>query len=119
MTADFGNFPHQPVRDRSKPADKTAPINWVELKTSALIRDQRDDVRFERKLLKFWAQSFLLGVPQIVVGFRDEQGILRAFQDIATLQIPAIVNSRKQTWDGNVCTSFAAEFLACKWVVTP
>ncbi|CAE6413155.1 unnamed protein product [Rhizoctonia solani] len=39
------------------------PNTYVELKTSMVIRNAQDEERFERKLLKFWAQSFLLGVP--------------------------------------------------------
>ncbi|CAE6408910.1 unnamed protein product [Rhizoctonia solani] len=39
------------------------PNAYVELKTSMVIRNAQDEERFERKLLKFWAQSFLLGVP--------------------------------------------------------
>src|SRR5271155_3417379 len=59
-----------------KPEDTSRPINWVELKTSAEIFNERDQIKFERKLLKFWAQSFLLGVPKIIVGFRSHDGIL-------------------------------------------
>ncbi|TFY74424.1 hypothetical protein EWM64_g9588, partial [Hericium alpestre] len=35
----------------------------VELKTSMNIRGAQDEARFEKKLLKFYFQSFLLGVP--------------------------------------------------------
>lgn len=43
---------------------------FVELKTSREL-DARTVDRYERdKLLKFWIQSFLAGVQQIVVGFR-------------------------------------------------
>ncbi|GAB1197320.1 decapping endonuclease targeting mRNA [Aspergillus pseudonomiae] len=49
-----------------KPARKEDGIHWVELKTSAEIRNDRDMLKYERKLLKFWAQSFLLGVPKII-----------------------------------------------------
>ncbi|KAG7089344.1 hypothetical protein E1B28_011034 [Marasmius oreades] len=39
--------------------------NFVELKTSMTIRkwNQGDELRFDKKLLKFYFQSFLLGVP--------------------------------------------------------
>ena len=35
----------------------------VELKTSMAIRGPQDEQKFEKKLLKFYLQSFLLGVP--------------------------------------------------------
>jgi hypothetical protein len=41
-----------------------------------VIATERDRTSFERyKLLKFWSQSFLAGVPRVVVGFRDDEGI--------------------------------------------
>ncbi|KAL4877661.1 RAI1 like PD-XK nuclease-domain-containing protein [Aspergillus karnatakaensis] len=96
----------------SKPERREEPINWVELKTSAEIRDERDILKFERKLLKFWAQSFLLGVPKIVVGFRGQDGIVRRLEELETGNIPGNVKkSGRGTWDGNICINFAAAFL--------
>ncbi|KAI9369789.1 RAI1 like PD-XK nuclease-domain-containing protein [Aspergillus egyptiacus] len=95
-----------------KPDRKEDPINWVELKTSAEIRNDRDMVKFERKLLKFWAQSFLLGVPKIVVGFRDQDGIVRRLEELETANIPsAVKKTGRASWDGNICINFAAAFL--------
>ncbi|KAH8821548.1 protein RAI1 [Xylogone sp. PMI_703] len=94
-----------------KPSDDTH-INWIELKTSAEIRDDRDMITFERKLMKFWIQSFLLGVPKIIVGFRSQNGILQRIEEMETATIPSTVKKRgKGTWDGNMCINFAASFL--------
>jgi RAT1-interacting protein len=72
-------------------------------------------LKYERKLLKFWAQSFLLGVPRIVVGFRDQEGIVRRLEEVETAKIPSTVKkSGRGTWDGNICINFAAAFLECK-----
>ena len=30
----------------------------------------------ERKLLKYWIQSYVAGVPTVVVGYRSEDGVL-------------------------------------------
>jgi len=38
--------------------------------------------------MKFWAQSFLVGVPRIVVGFRDDEGIVNSLQTFKTTDIP-------------------------------
>ncbi|PYH48282.1 DXO/RAI1 family decapping nuclease [Aspergillus saccharolyticus JOP 1030-1] len=95
-----------------KPDRKEDPINWVELKTSAEIRNDRDMIKYERKLLKFWAQSFLLGVPRIIVGFRDQHGIVKCLEELDTASIPGKVKKvGRATWDGNICINFAAEFL--------
>ena len=72
-------------------------------------------LRYERKLLKFWVQSFLLGVPKIVVGFRSQHGILERLEHIETQSIPTLVQKKgKKSWDGNTCINFAAGFLECK-----
>lgn len=72
-------------------------------------------ITFERKLMKFWIQSFLLGVPKIIVGFRDQNGILLRTEEMDTEKIPGIVKKAgKGTWDGNMCINFAAELLNCK-----
>jgi RAT1-interacting protein len=100
-----------------KPTDPEAPVQWVELKTSEELppparQQHRDMLRFERKLLKFWAQSFLLGVPKIIVGFRSKAGILRGCQTFNTHELPGMVRRGTHCWDGNVCINFATAFLA-------
>jgi RAT1-interacting protein len=71
-----------------------------------------DDIKYERKLLKFWAQSFLLGVPKIVVGFRSPEGHLLKLVEHETQRIPSVVKRQGQgTWDGNTCINFAAAML--------
>ena len=98
-----------------KPQIKDAPINWIELKTSAEIKNERDMLKYERKLLKFWIQSFLLGVPKIIVGFRTKTGILQRLEELETKNIPSMVKRRgKGTWDGNICINFTASFLDCR-----
>ncbi|PSR83361.1 RAI1 like PD-XK nuclease-domain-containing protein [Coniella lustricola] len=100
----------------SKPRKQGDAIRWVELKTSAEINSDKDYSFFERKLCKFWIQSFLLGVPKIIVGFRSRDGILRKVEEINTEEIPATVSRRNRSWDGNVCINFAADFL--QWLRT-
>ncbi|DAA79538.1 TPA_exp: hypothetical protein A8136_0311 [Trichophyton benhamiae CBS 112371] len=99
-----------------KPDKKDDPINWVELKTSATIRHANDAINFERKLLKFWVQSFLLGVPKIIVGRRDQDGYLLAIEEYTTDEIPNIPKRGANTWDANTCINFASQFLT--WLKT-
>ncbi len=99
-----------------KPETSEDPINWVELKTSAELQNENDLRKYERKLLKFWIQSFLLGVPKIIVGFRNRDGILLRLEEIQTKDIPGKVSRQgKGTWDGNLCINFTAAFLDCKY----
>lgn len=100
----------------SKPVQKGSPINWVELKTSAEIRGQGDMDNFHRKLMKYWIQSFLLGVPKIIVGFRSRDGILLDVQEIETQRIPETVNGTPNpSWNADLCVNFAAGFLECEF----
>lgn len=95
-----------------KPDDPSTPTEWVELKTTAEINNDKDRVKLERKLLKFWAQSFLLGVPKIIVGYRTQQGILQRLEKIDTQSIPEKVRLQgKGLWNGDACIAFTAAFL--------
>lgn len=75
-------------------------------------------LRYERKLLKFWIQSFLLGVPKIIVGFRNQNGILQRLEELETKNIPGIVKQGRGIWDGNLCINFTAAFLECEGFTT-
>lgn len=83
----------------------------VELKTSMTIRGPQDEVKFEKKLLKFYFQSFLLGVPEIVVGFRTPQGQLSTTQSFKTIQIPRLVRGKPHAWDPSICLDWGHRFL--------
>ncbi|KAL9091864.1 MAG: hypothetical protein Q9165_004615 [Trypethelium subeluteriae] len=97
----------------AKPADLGQGINWVELKTTSKPNKSPGGMlTYERKLLKYWIQSFLLGVPKIIVGFRDGRGILVGQEELETTKIPGRVTRIGQaSWNGNVCINFASAFL--------
>ena len=82
-----------------------------------------------RKLLKFYFQSFLLGVPvsfvreescpkrlttrqDIVVGFRTHAGVLTGLQHYQTMQIPRMVRGRPGAWNAMVCIGWGYELLS-------
>ncbi|KDR76133.1 hypothetical protein GALMADRAFT_462464 [Galerina marginata CBS 339.88] len=84
---------------------------FVELKTSLTIRGQHDESKFERKLLKFYFQSFLLGVPEIVVGFRTPAGVVTTVQSFKTIQLPRLVRGKPGAWDPVLCLDWGYKFL--------
>ncbi|KAF9238550.1 RAI1-domain-containing protein [Melanogaster broomeanus] len=86
--------------------------NFVELKTSLSIRGLSDERRFEKKLLKFYIQSFLLGVPEIVVGFRKPSGQLTTTQSFQTVQIPRNVRGKPGAWDPLICLDWGDRFFS-------
>lgn len=113
-TSDTASISYRYLVWDCKPSNKDDSINWVELKTSAEIENDRDMLKYERKLLKFWIQSFLLGVPKIIVGFRSKIGVLKRLEELETKDIPSLVKKQgKGTWDGNLCINFTASFLDC------
>ncbi|KAJ6623977.1 RAI1 like PD-XK nuclease-domain-containing protein, partial [Mycena sp. CBHHK59/15] len=84
---------------------------FVELKTSLVIRGPSDEAKFERKLLKFYMQSFLLGVPEIFVGFRTPSGQVTTTQVFKTIEIPRLVRGKAHAWDPVLCLRWGHEFL--------
>lgn len=86
----------------------------VELKTSMTIHSPRDRANFEKKLLRIYLQSFLLGVPAVRVGFRSREGTLGTVQDFKTAEIPRMVRERggRDAWDASVCLAWGERVLA-------
>ncbi|CAI0374267.1 unnamed protein product [Linum tenue] len=83
---------------------------YVELKTNRELEYHTEE-KFEReKLLKVWIQSFLAGVPYIVIGFRDDHGRLVRTERLRTKDITQRVKM-KNYWQGGVCLAFADEVL--------
>ncbi|KAK6349689.1 decapping endonuclease targeting mRNA [Orbilia brochopaga] len=101
-----------------KPMNTSNPINYVELKTSRAIQSQSQQFNFEKKLQRFWAQSFLLGVPKLIIGFRTDNGILTSVDIRDTQSIPSKMKKVHMAqglgpppWDGNVAINFTTAFL--------
>ncbi|KAJ2337597.1 decapping endonuclease targeting mRNA [Coemansia sp. RSA 2681] len=97
--------------DQEKPG--SAPNrSYRELKTSGVLDNPRKVESFERhKLLKFWAQSFIAGIPTVTVGFRDNSGMLHQVEDFRTQDMPRLVKHNNSMWQANVCMNFADQVL--------
>lgn len=102
-----------------------APV-LVELKTTRAMETPRQHASFQRhKLLKWWIQSFVAGVPRILAGVRDDAGVLLGVHRIDTLRIPRMVREGRSgvsdapplparmraQWSANACLSFADRLL--------
>ncbi|GAU96106.1 hypothetical protein RvY_07596 [Ramazzottius varieornatus] len=94
------------------PKTTSAPATYVELKTSRLLSTDNQRRQFcSQKLLKFWAQSFVAGVPTIVIGFRNDQGNVSQTEELRTQDISKIVKSSGEPWSPAVCVNFLNDFL--------
>ncbi|KAH9143215.1 hypothetical protein AeRB84_012765 [Aphanomyces euteiches] len=86
---------------------------YIELKTFRLLKTPKDKFSFERyKLLAFWIQSYIVGVPLIRVGFRDDKFKLTKEQTFSTTELPRFASSY---WKSSVCLNFADSFL--DWLI--
>ncbi|XP_039253372.2 decapping and exoribonuclease protein-like [Styela clava] len=90
----------------------TPPDNYIELKTSREFSTQKHEDNFHRyKTKKWWAQSFLAGVPQITCGFRDDNGVIVSIRHFKTLDLPRMARQVPHgAWDANVCLDFLNNF---------
>ncbi|XP_061702589.1 decapping and exoribonuclease protein-like [Syngnathoides biaculeatus] len=106
-------------RDRG-PDAPAPPACYVELKTSAEICTPKQRSNFRRfKLLKWWAQSFLPGVPRVVAGFRDDAGVVVSVETFRISEISRLVKAEDKCWRPTVCMNFCSDFLSfVKRVVT-
>lgn len=103
-----------------KPDTGNSLPHYLELKSTRTIMNEKHARTFERKLLKSWAQSFLLGVPKIVYGFRDDNGRLKSIEEYNTESIPALVKgstvtSPENQWNGMDAISWYSALL--DWIV--
>lgn len=89
--------------------------SYVELKTSRIMDNQRAHRNFANyKLIKYWAQSYMAGVPTIVCGLRDDNGIVRRVETYKTHNIPRIARKENASWESSVCMNFCDAFLT--WI---
>lgn len=81
-----------------KPNDGSNPLShYVELKTTSPINEPNKIFNFENKLLKTWAQCFLVGIPRIIYGFRDSQLKIRSIEEFKTEDIPLLIKNNPIT----------------------
>ncbi len=82
---------------------------YIELKTSKQITNSYDGRTFNEKLMKYWLQSFLAGIPTVLVGFRDKKGHLKSLETYKVAQIPRLVRGHVR-WDPNAILLYGELF---------
>lgn len=99
-------------RDKD-PKAPAPPACYVELKTSAEICTPKQRSNFHRfKLLKWWAQSFLPGVPRVVAGFKDHEGVVVSMETFHISKISQLIKNEYNCWRPTVCMNFCCDFLS-------
>lgn len=88
------------------------PQHYIELKTTRKCEHKGQEVSFRRfKLLKWWLQSFLIGIEDIFVGYRNDEGIIENCEWMKVQEMPRSVRQDRQHWKPNVCFNFLETFL--------
>ena len=94
----------KPVSNEMKPED------FVEIKTTRTVSNRRQwDNLCKFKMIKWWAQCYLIGIPKVICGYRDDDMVVR---DIQTIQVQEMPKTCKSFWKTDVCLSFMHTFLS-------
>ena len=81
----------------------------VEFKTRKRFEHSGHEKTFRRfKILEWWAQSHLVGIPKIVCGIGDSTGIVSEVKEFNVADLPILGS---QFWNSNVCMNFLQKFL--------
>ena len=83
--------------------------NFVELKTTKMMQKEAQYRNFLKyKLLKWWAQSYLVGVPTIYCGYKDNRNVVKQLEKLLIDSFPDLC---VEFWSANVCLNFLNRFL--------
>ncbi|XP_074095046.1 LOW QUALITY PROTEIN: decapping and exoribonuclease protein-like [Cotesia typhae] len=84
-------------------------LRFIELKTSRLVDNERQFSNLKKfKFIRWWSQSFLVGIDTILCGFRDDKGVVRRLENYRVADLPKI---SERFWSASVAMNFCDEFL--------
>jgi len=94
------------------PEKYPSPSNFIEIKTQRELKDkQRKEVFRKYKLSKWWAQSFLAGIPRVMTAFRDDRGFVTNLDIIETQSMPRQAALEAYSWKPSTMLGFLERFL--------
>lgn len=98
------------ISDSPIPTDANLnDLEFVELKVKRKETHFRQKINFYKyKSIKWWSQSFLVGIKTLIVGLRNDDGIVEAYEEI---DVRNIARESRDHWSPAVCMKFCAEFL--------
>lgn len=83
-------------------------VKLVEVKTNRIITNLRGERTFLLKTLKWFCQSYLVGIDDVYVGFRDDKGIVK---EVVRCPVNEMPNKALGLWDRKSCLKFLDAFL--------
>ncbi|XP_055352235.1 decapping and exoribonuclease protein-like [Paramacrobiotus metropolitanus] len=92
--------------------DAPPPRCYVELKTARRPDTQRQwQSHYNHKMCKIWAQSFVSGVPTVLIGYRDDAGNCVSTEEMPVARISKLAKEYGNSWSGGICLNFLDGFL--------
>ncbi|KAJ8678814.1 hypothetical protein QAD02_014601 [Eretmocerus hayati] len=94
------------------------PIDWktkkfVELKTNRMVKTDWQEKIYKKKLLKWWCQSFLVGIEDVICGNRTDSGKVFEIENIKVSDMPKICQDFWNPCDSmNFCNKFLDHIVA-------
>ena len=83
--------------------------NFVEIKTTREMYHENQYRNFQKfKLIKFWAQSYLIGIPKIYCGMKNDQHVVEHIEQHNVHQIPQQCSAY---WSRKQCLNFLWQFI--------
>lgn len=73
-----------------------------------LTESKREKNHKRFKLNQLWVENRLAGIPRVIVGYRNDDGIVHTLEHLETEDLPEICAGE---WDPNVCFNFLVKFL--------
>ncbi|XP_075550444.1 decapping and exoribonuclease protein-like [Dermacentor variabilis] len=96
--------------DPSVKCESGSTAGYVEFKTNRILSPPWHRSNFYRhKLLSWWAQSRLGGVPRALCGFRDDEGWLMHIKEFDVMTMP---DKAEGQWSEDVCMQFCDRLLS-------
>lgn len=83
-------------------------VKLVEVKTNRIVTNRKGETTLLRKTLKWFCQSFLVGIEDVYVGFRDDNGIV---EEVVQYRVNEMPNKANGLWDKRSCLKFLDAFL--------
>ncbi|XP_008560702.1 decapping and exoribonuclease protein [Microplitis demolitor] len=84
-------------------------LKFIELKTSRIVDNERQFSNLKKfKFIRWWSQSFLVGIENILCGFRDDKGIVRNLKNYRVADLPRI---SERFWSASTTMNFCDDFL--------
>lgn len=91
--------------------------HYTELKCSKQISTTADVSRFEKKLFRAWLQCFLVGIPRIIYGFRDDRYMLKTVEEFSTEEVPVILKANNPQLGQSCLDSIKWYGLFSEWLL--